>query len=380
MAVKRIMIVVGLICVGVLAGGEKTAKEMNYDGQTRVDLQPAHALWKRYDPGSAKHAFRASSVAQARQWQNKVRPALNELLGFQDEPKVDPQPRLLEEVDKGDYVRQKWLIRVSQYSVTPVYVLMPKEAARPAPVVIALHGHGYGVKSIVGIRKDGSERDEPEGYQKDFAIALCRRGFAVAAPEISCFGERLTVFSRIDSESGQKPPSTCKHTSVLASHLGGSALGLRVLEAKRLIDYLQSRKDVDASRLGVMGISGGGMLTFFTTALDERIKACVISGYFCTFSDSILDVSHCQCNYVHGLGRFGEMSDIVGLIAPRPMLVEAGSLDPIFPIASVKTSVDRAREVYKVFTAKPQVETDYFEGKHQISGNRAYDFLIEKLK
>jgi len=235
------------------------------------------------------------------------------------------------------------------------------------------------VKSIVGIAKDGSERDEPEGYQKDFAIALCRRGFAVAAPEISCFGERKTNFSYLDKKLGQGAPSTCKHTAVLASHLGGSALGLRVLDARRLVDYLQTRQEMDTSRLGVMGISGGGMLTFYSTALDERIKACVISGYFCTFRDSVLAMAHCQCNYVHGMSQFGEMSDILGLIAPRPVLVEAGSLDPIFPIKNVKDSVRRAKKVYKLFDAEAQVETDYFEGKHQISGKRAYDFLMEKL-
>jgi len=261
----------------------------------------------------------------------------------------------------------------------PVYILLPKRLPRPLPVVIALHGHGYGVKSIVGIQKDGSERDAPEGYQKDFAIALCRRGFAVAAPEISCFGERKTDFSYLDKELGQGAPNTCKHTAALASHLGGSAIGLRVLDTKRLIDYLQSRKDMDTSRLGMMGISGGGMITFFTTALDKRVKACVISGYFCTFRDSVLAMPHCQCNYIPGLSQFGEMSDIVGLIAPRPMLVEAGSLDPIFPIKSVKKSVLRARKVYKLFGAETHLETDYFEGKHQISGKRAYDFLMEKL-
>jgi len=363
----------------VEAKSDDTGKQESYDSDEKHRLQPAYGLWKQYDPKSARYAFRTTSAKKARRWQKKTRKALSELLGFQDEPGVDPQPRLLEKVDKEDYTREKVLVRTTADSVMPVYVLLPKELPRPLPVVIALHGHGYGVKSIVGIGKDGSERDKPEGYQKDFAIALCRRGFAVAAPEISCFGERRTDFSHLDKKLGQGAPGTCKHTAVLASHLGGSALGLRVLDAKRLVDYLQSRKDMDTSRLGVMGISGGGMLAFYNTALDERIKACVISGYFCTFKDSVLAMKHCDCNYVHGLHQFGEMSDIVGLIAPRPMLVEAGSLDPIFPIKSVKKSVRRAKQVYQVFGAETEVEADYFEGKHQISGKRAYDFLMEKL-
>jgi hypothetical protein len=121
------------------------------------------------------------------------------------------------------------------------------------------------------------------------------------------------------------------------------------------------------------------MNTFFSTCLDVRIRACVVSGYFSTFKDSILAMHHCTCNFVPGLAQFGEMYDLVGLIAPRPLLVEAGLRDPIFPIAAVRRSVARAGQVYQVFGAASQLETDYFEGRHRISGVRAYTFLREKL-
>ena len=61
------------------------------------------------------------------------------------------------------------------------------------------------------------------------------------------------------------------------------------------------------------------------------------------------------------------------------MLVEAGTRDPIFPIEAVRKGVERAREVYAAFGYEEQIETDTFEGRHQISGRRAYDFLWEKL-
>jgi cephalosporin-C deacetylase-like acetyl esterase len=85
---------------------------------------------------------------------------------------------------------------------------------------------------------------------------------------------------------------------MLALHLGGSAAGLRVREALRLVDYLAARPDADISRLGAMGLSGGGMHTLFSACVDERIQACVISGYFSTFRDSILAMEHCPCNFV----------------------------------------------------------------------------------
>ena len=343
------------------------------------ELQPAHGLWKQYAPKKAPYRFQARTAEQARKWQTATRSALNETLGFQSAAPTPLSPEIVERVDRGDYVREKLILRTTPHTLMPVYVLTPKAAPRPLPVVIAFHGHGYGVKDIVGLWEDGAERSEPDGYHKDFAVALCRRGFAVAAPEISCFGERQSDYAYLNTTIGSPVPSTCHHTATLAFHLGGSALGLRVYDGKRLVDYLETRTDTNAGRLGAMGISGGGMHTFFSTCVDERIRACVVSGYYGSFQDSILAMDHCTCNFVPGLGRFGEMVDLVGLIAPRPFLVESATRDPIFPIEATKRSVDAAREVYALFDAREQVEADYFEGRHEISGRRAYDFLAEKL-
>jgi dienelactone hydrolase len=345
----------------------------------RREMQPVRRLWELYAPGKAPHAFRAKTAEEAAQWRVKTRRALDEALGFQDWPVVDPEPRTIESVDRGDYVREKVLLRTTPWTVMPVYILLPKALERPVATVIAFHGHGYGVKDIVGLWEDGSERNAPDGYHRDFAVALARRGFAVAAPEIACFGERQNDYTYLGEIMSASAPTSCHHTAALAIHLGGSVLGLRVFEAKRLVDYLATWGETDPSRLGAMGISGGGMLTFFSTCLDERIRACVVSGYFSTFRESILGVDHCTCNYVPGLGRFGEMHDLAGLVAPRAMLVEAGSRDPLFPIAAVERGVARAREVYAVSGADGALQTDLFEGRHQISGAKAYDFLAEAL-
>jgi dienelactone hydrolase len=348
--------------------------------KTNPLLQPAYGLWQQYHPEQAEFAFHAGNLTEAWQWQERTRPALAETVGFQHLPSCDLAPEKLEEEQRGDFVREKVLLHTWRDAVMPVYILRPKKINKPAPVVIAFHGHGYGVKDIVGLWKDGRERHKPHGYHKDFAVALCRKGFIVAAPEISCFGERQTDFSYLDKKLGQEaPPSTCLHTAMLAFHLGGSVVGLRVHDGKRLIDYLQTLPDVDAGRIGAMGISGGGLHTFFSTCLDERIRACVVSGYYSTFQGSILAMHHCACNFVPGLARFGEMSDMVGLIAPRPMLVEAGDLDPIFPIAEVHKGMQHAREVYSTFGMTDMPQTDYFEGDHQISGALAYDFLATVL-
>jgi dienelactone hydrolase len=343
------------------------------------DFQPARQLWKLYRPQEARYAFRAKNIDQARRWQKETRPALARRIGLDAIPRAPISARQVEQVDKKDYIRKKIILRTGPDSLMPVYLLLPKAAPRPLPVVLAFHGHGYGVKDIVGLWEDGSERDTPDGYHKDFAVALCRAGFAVAAPEISCFGERQTDFSHLDTAIGQEIPSTCAHSAMLAFHIGISVVGLRVHDGMRLVDYLETRGDLDVRRLGAMGISGGGMHTFFSACVDKRIRACVVSGYFSTFKDSILAMSHCTCNFVPGLAEFGEMHDLVGLIAPRPMLVEAGSRDPIFPLRAVRAGVTKARSVYTMFGACANVETDYFEGRHQISGRKAFGFFKKHL-
>jgi dienelactone hydrolase len=349
------------------------------DPKAIKELQPAKALWKKYCPEKAPYAFHAKNSGELRKWQAKTRRALAGKIGLGKIESASPNPKMIEEVDKKDYVRQKIMMRTGPETVMPVYMLLPKNATRPLPVVVAFHGHGYGVKDIVGLWEDGSERDTPDGYHQDFGVALCRAGFAVAAPEISCFGERLTDFSYLNTKIGMQAGSTCGHSAALAFHLGISVLGMRVHDGMRLVDYLETRKDLDAKRLGAMGISGGGMHTFFSTCLDPRIKAAVISGYYSTFKDSILAMSHCFCNFVPGLAEFGEMYDLVGLIAPRPMLVESGTYDPIFPITAVRSSVAKARAVYKILGAEENVQTDIFEGRHRINGDKTYGFLVKSL-
>jgi dienelactone hydrolase len=262
----------------------------------------------------------------------------------------------------------------------PVYLLFPLQAQPSYRTVVAFHGHGYGVKDMIGLWESGEERLSPDGYHLDFGVELARRGFLVAAPEISCFGERLNDYSHLDQDLGQPVPFTCEHTAHLAFHLGGSVVGLRAHDGMRLLDWLETRPDVDMQRVGAMGISGGGMHTLFSTCLDERIRACVISGYYSSFRGSILAMNHCSCNFVPGLQRFGEMYDLIGLVAPRPVLVEAGTHDPIFPLEDVENGVRIARErVYNLWGASARFETDIFEGRHRISGRRAYDFFNEVL-
>jgi hypothetical protein len=147
----------------------------------------------------------------------------------------------------------------------------------------------------------------------------------------------------------------------------------------RTIDWIETRKDLDASRVGCMGISGGGTCTTFATALEPRIRAAMISGYLNTFRDSVFSLSHCIDNYVPGILNWAEMYDIAGLIAPRPLFAEAGEKDDIFPIEASRSSFARVTKVYEVFDAPNGFQYEIFDAAHSFWGVKGIPFLAEHL-
>ena len=345
----------------------------------RIQFDPLRLLDALHAGAQRDCAFTATTAEVARAWQEHAAPVLAGSLGFLDGPAPPVDAELEQAVDRGSYVRERVVLRTWPDATMPVWVLVPKNLDGPAPCVLALHGHGYGVRDIVGLWEDGSERWQPDGYHKDFGCALAERGFVVVAPEISCFGERRADYSALAGELTGPVPSTCHNATTYAIMLGGSVMGLRVWDGMRAVDYLATRPEADIARLGAMGISGGGAHTYFSTACDARIRACVISGYFCDWRHSILTFHHCTCNYVPGLLAHGELSDFAGLIAPRPCLIEAGRRDRDFPIAAVRAAVERTKTAWRAFGAEDALAIDEFDGRHQISGRLAYDFLARHL-
>jgi hypothetical protein len=148
----------------------------------------------------------------------------------------------------------------------------------------------------------------------------------------------------------------------------------------RTLDYVATRPDLDSSRTGCMGISGGGTATLFGAALEPRIRVAFVSGYLNTFRDSIVSLSHCIDNYVPGILNWVEMHDVAGLIAPRPLFVESGEKDNIFPIRASVASFERVREIYSVFGASSVIEQEVFPEDHQFWGKRGIPFVARHLR
>src|SRR5580704_7934466 len=241
--------------------------------------------------------------------------------------------------------------------------------------MICLPGHGRGVDDIVGIDAQGRDRTDKPGYQHDFAIQVVEHGMAALAIEPLAFGCRRDPLTR----KGGAGVSACQPSAGAALLLGQTMIGWRVYDVMRAIDWIETRPELDARRVGCMGISGGGTCTTFASALEPRIRVAMISGYLNTFRDSILSLSHCIDNYVPGILNWAEMYDVAGLIAPRPVFIESGTKDKSFPIASSVASFERLKKVYEVFGAGEAAEQEVFEGPHSFWGQRGLPFLAKNI-
>jgi hypothetical protein len=156
-------------------------------------------------------------------------------------------------------------------------------------------------------------------------------------------------------------------------------IGWRSWDVMRTIDWIETRPELDPRRVGCMGISGGGTVTLFVSAIEPRIKAAFASCSLNTFLDSIMSISHCIDNYVPGILNWAEMYDVAGLIAPRPFFAESGEKDNIFPIAASRASFERVKKVYQVFGAADLAEQETFDGPHSFWGKRGLPFLAKHL-
>jgi dienelactone hydrolase len=320
-----------------------------------------------------RHAFNANDIKEAKRWQKALRRAFIERLGGFPKEKVALKARVLDRHEFDDYIREEISFQTRDGLHAFAYFLRPKTVREPLPAILCLPGHGYGVDALVGLDAHGKPRKGGD-YHNDFALEAVRRGYAVLALEILGFGRRRE--GEFEPGSGG---SSCGTLAGGALMMGETLAGWRVYDCIRAYDYLETRSEVDAKRFALAGISGGGLVGLYTAAVDERVQAAVISGFFNTFRDSIMSIHHCIDNFVPGLLAEGEMSDIAGLVAPRNLWCENGTKDTIFPVQSFRRAQKDIAHIYKVFGASEACGGEVFEGEHSFYGKGAWKFLEKRL-
>lgn len=295
-------------------------------------------------------------------WLARRRRRLIELLG--PEPtRVPPDFETLESTECDGYRRDKVVFDTEDSMSVPAYLLVPDQRrdSPPGAAVLACHGHGPGKSQVVGLE----HTDMPNA---DYALQLARRGYVVLAPDLRCFGERL--------DWNPDDHYACDTNLVHAAMAGWNPLSQNIWDLRCCLDVLEQHPLVHPQHLGMVGISYGGTVTLFTAALDPRVAACVVSGYFSSWAVShTMPWNMCGSQILGGmLGRL-EHEDLGALVAPRPMLIETGTEDDLFPLGAATESVRRVRLVYDDVGAGDHLVHDVFTGGHEWHGAEALPFL-----
>lgn len=214
------------------------------------------------------------------------------------------------------YTLERLVLDLNGLEPVPAYFVTPKDADPPWPTILYNHAHG----GNYDLGKDellvGRRALQPPPY----AELLATQGYAVLAIDHWGFGERAT---RPESEIFKE----------MLWH-GRVMWGMMVYDSLRAVDYLISRADVDAGRIGTLGLSMGSTMAWWVAALEPRIKVCVdlccLTDFEALIETGGLDL-HSIYYYVPGLLNHFTTAEINHLIIPRAHLSLAGTLDPLTP-------------------------------------------------
>ena len=165
-----------------------------------------------------------------------------------------------------------------------------------------------------------------------------------------------------------------------ATMLGLTSISINVTHGRAATDFVCSLSSVDPSRLGVMGLSGGGTMTLWSALCDARFKAVEIIGY----SDlwryfGIRDNNYCGMQVAPGLYKLVDLPDLQGLICPRPLLVDIGAYDSCFRVDTAMMCFRQVERIYRAAGMRQCLELDLFPAEHSWGGNKSQAFFKKYL-
>jgi len=317
-------------------------------------------------------AWRAATVA-------RVRAALGP---FPEAVPLDVE--VTERVDCGGYVRERVLYQSEAFATVPAWLLLPKDLSpgERRPALLCAHGHGRGRDDPAGVVPDGAEGEQARTHVRalnyDYARQFAERGYVCLVPDWRGFGER-----RAPADWVRSSRDPCNVLYLAYGYLGFQLLALDVWDAMRGIDLLQGLPAVDPERIGMVGLSFGGTMTTYVAALDDRVRCAVISCYLSTVAADALSergrANTCGSQFLRGLLTFGDVATIVGLIAPRPCLVEIGERDTCFVLDDALAAYADLAAIYAGAGCPAMLDRDAHPGAHAFGGGKAFAWMAQHL-
>jgi cephalosporin-C deacetylase-like acetyl esterase len=253
---------------------------------------------------------------------------LMEMLGLQPLPKRTPlRAQITGTLERPAYRVEKLVFQSSPGLYVTGNFYVPRDARRPLPTILYLCGH----------------TPHPQGAKTQFqdrAQWFATHGYPVLVLDTLEFAE---------VEGPHHGTHNLHYWHWLS--LGYTPAGVEVWNAIRALDYLETRPEVDMKRIGLTGISGGGAMTWYTAAVDERIAVAAPScATFTHGSQAEHWLAYGQCDCIYYINTYAWDFPLVGaLIAPRPLIILSGQKDTIFPPDGYHAVFQRAKRVYDLY-------------------------------
>jgi len=276
---------------------------------------------------------------------------------------------------------------------TEALLLKPAGARGKLPGIVGLHDHGgnkyFGLRKITRMSRDPHplmlQHQEKYYGGMPWANELARRGYVVLVHDTFTFGSRRMRLADLpgnirnnlveanpeaEDEIQRYNQFAGAHEHLVAKSLFSAGMtwpGVFVFDDQRAVDYLASRPDVDSTRIGCGGLSGGGLRTVMLTGADERIRCSCCVGMMTTWRDYLLNkcYTHTWMCYVPGLPRDLDYPEVLGLGAPNPVLVLNNRQDALFTMPEMERADRILTEVYKKAGASDRYRTTFYDGPHK---------------
>jgi len=277
-----------------------------------------------------------------------------------------PNATVLRREEQADRIVQ-WITYESEPGdVVPAILLIPRHRTPPLPAVLCHHQHAgqydLGKSEVVGWAGNP---------QQAYAAELCARGYITLAPDAIGFEERS--HPRL---GGQEYERFLAHEFLLK---GLTLQGKMIWDVMRAVDYLQSRAEVDPNRVGMVGHSLGAAETWFAMSAEPRIAVGASSCGTTTYAAVLAaERYHNYGFYVPGILKWGDITEIVSMIAPRPFLILAGENDRGFPVSGAREVAERAGMLYRRLGHPEALELYVSPGGHEFTDEmrqRAYHWF-----
>ena len=316
-------------------------------------------------------------------WEKIARGRLRELLGFDKMRPGAAEATLISVTPMDDYRREKWVIQTEPGIYMPFYLLIPggMKPGEKRAAVLCPHGHAGSKDAPAGNAYFPEMARQIQESNYAYGEATVKMGFIAVCPDARGFGER-----REPDVQGDRPEQrlgcSCAWLNHMANPLGRCVAGMWAWDLMRLLDWILTHEDVDAEHIASIGLSGGALQTIYFSALDDRVCYTVLSGYFYGFKEALLELHNCACNYIPHLWEHFDIGELGALIAPRPLVIETGTQDPLngkSGLQNVIPYVEQVRKVFALYNREADFFHDIFEGAHRWHGVESMNRLKQYM-